>query len=99
MLEDVEWEAGDLGEDPADGRPAGLRNREVENALLGEDDRPLLDVVGKAPLRLGDERRGVRRLRSFSHAHLRGFRRRSLRKPTRQTPGNAPPRARSSFSR
>ena len=70
VLEEVGGKAGHLGEDPADGRPPGLGNREVEHALLGEDDRPLLDVVGEALFWLGDERRGVRRLQSFGHAHL-----------------------------
>ncbi len=70
VLEEVGGKAGHLGEDPADGRPPGLGNREVEDALLGEDDRPLLDVVGEGLFWLGDERRGVRRLQSFGHAHL-----------------------------
>ena len=36
MLEDVGWQSCDLGQKPADGGPAGLRNRQVEDALLGE---------------------------------------------------------------
>ena len=93
VLEDVRGEAGQLGEDPADGRPSGLGNREVEHALLGEDDRPLLDVVGEALFWLGDERRASGASSRSVTLTSRGFRRRSLRKPTRTTWEKAPGRA------
>ena len=71
----------------------GLRNRQVEDpALLGEDDR-LLDVVREGLIRLGNERRGLRHLLSFGHAHLPVFRRRSLRNATGRLSGKAPARA------
>ena len=82
VFERLRRDAGQLGQEPEHGRPAGLGDRQIEDAQLRQHDRPQLDVLGewksaspgsegaRVALVLGWRRRRLGCLEAVRHFHV-----------------------------